>query len=437
MRRRLRYSNWSGRHSTIPSAWEAPGDEEAVAALVRRAVAEGRRVKVVGAGHSWSDIGMPDDILVSLDGIADVRAIDRDAGTITVGAGIRLWQLNARLAEAGLALPILGSVTEQSVAGVASTATHGSSLVHGNIASGVVGARLVTGRGDVLALGADDPRLAAARVGLGALGILTEITIRVVPAFNLREEVEPVAVEQAAADVEAIARSAEYVKIWHLPHTGMAQVFRYTRTDEAPNLSRVARWIDDHVVNRRVFPALLRFSGRRPASIPRMNRIIARTYLKPTTMVAGSVEAFTLAMPPRHRETEYAVAIGDARAAFEGTLALIERERLRVNFPLEVRFVRGDDAWMSPAYGRDTCQLGAYSGQAPDLDPYFRGFERLMDGLDGRPHWGKETTISPAKVLARLPMAAEFLALRGRLDPHGVFANGFLDRVLGPRAAAG
>lgn len=427
-----RFENWSGRHAFVPNAWEEPEGEAQVAALVRWAQAHGRRLKVIGAAHSWSDIGVPDDVLVSLDRIAGLRALDPDARLATVGGGTRLRHLLAALGARGFTLPIVGSITEQSISGVIATGTHGSSLVHGNIASFVEGMRLVTGTGEILDLRAGDPRLAAARVGLGALGVITELTLRVEPAFNLCEEVSILPIADAVADLPAIARSAEYVKVWHTPHTGLAQVFRYHRTHEPARPRPLARWIDEKIVNRGLFDALLRLAGRHPAIVPPLNRAIARAYLGPSRRVDVGHRALSLAMPARHRECEYAVALERASEALARTLALIERERIRVNFILEARFVPADDAWMSPAFGRDTCQLGAYMAESPDLQRYFRGFEALMQDLGGRPHWGKELTLTPAQVRARFPMATAFTELRRRLDPDAVFANAFLDRVLGP-----
>jgi FAD/FMN-containing dehydrogenase len=424
-------SNWSRTQHCTPTRIVHPRDEQELLALVREARATGTTVKVVGARHSWSDIAMTNQTLVSLDAMQQLLAVDEVRGHARVQAGIRIHQLNTQLHARGLALPIVGSVTEQSLAGVMSTGTHGSSLVHGNIPSFVVGARLITGAGELLVLDEDHPWLPAVRVGLGALGILTEITIRVVPAFQLCETTETVSFASAVESVQDIARSAEFVKLWWLPHTEGVIVFRYERTDRPCAVSKLGRWVDQHVINDCVFRMLLALGGRFPGITPTANRAVARTYFKPRTSVGRSDLMLSLVMPPRHREVEYALPLEHTGEAMLRTRALIEQLGVRVNFLSEVRFVKADTAWMSPASERDSCQVGAYMAAAPGIDAYFSGFEQAMQPLGGRPHWGKEFSVGGSDLREMYPRAEQFAALVRELDPDGVLRNPFLDRVLG------
>ena len=425
------HATWSRHITRIPAERAAPASEADVAVLVQRAAAARLRVKVVGGGHSFSDIGLTDGVLVTLDRMRAVVHLDAARHRVTVQAGIRLHELIAALASRNLALPILGSVTTQSIAGAISTGTHGSSLQHGNLASLVCGIRLVTARGDVLQLDETDDRLAGARVGLGALGIITEVTLRCAPLFTLIEEARRVPVDQLIRDLDAIARSAEYVKIWWLPTLPFANVYRYTRTDGSPTTSSLRRWVDEAIVNRFLFAALLAMSRRWPRLTPAINRAVGATYLRESRRVGRYDQVLTVAMPPVHRETEYAVALARASEALDRVRALIQHQRLRVNFVMEIRFVKADDAWMSPTYGRDSCQIGAYIADGSDREAYFTGFERIMHALGGRPHWGKEHNITPEQVSAVFPMADRFLTLRGQLDPEGVFDNACLRRAFG------
>mgnify|MGYP002634816429 FL=1 len=421
--------NWSRTHACNPTKLAFPEDEAAVIALVTEAAATGATLRVVGVLHFWSDIAMSDGVLVSLDRMQRVLELDAAGLRVRVQAGIRVKQLNEALAAAGLALPIVGSVVEQSVAGVLATGTHGSSLVHGNIADSVVGMRLVTGQGDVVELQDDDPRLPAARVALGALGVVTEVTLRVVSAFQLCETTEAVSFDDAVRDMAEIARSAEYVKLWWLPHTDVVIIFRAARTTDLGRISPIARWLDEHLLNRLVFAAVLRLGRLFRGLIAPLNRLIARTYLKPRRTIGRSDRVLSLAMPPRHRETEYALALADAGAALAATRALILNHDLRVNFITEVRFVRGDDAWMSPASGRDTCQLGAYMGDAAGVERYFSEFETAMKALGGRPHWGKSFRVTTDELRAIYPDFQRFRDLVETWDPQRIFRNRFVARL--------
>ena len=260
------------------------------------------------------------------------------------------------------------------------------------------------------------------------MGILTQVTLRVEPAFRLCETTEVIDFEDALASMQAIARSAEYVKLWWLPHTEGVIVFRYERTQEPGRASALARWFDTWIINRGVFALLLWIGRRLPGMIPPANRLVGRAYFKPTKTIGPSDRMLSTPMPTRHREAEYAVPLARASEALRG---LRERSGVRVNFIQEVRFVKADDAWMSPASGRDTCQLGAYMAEAPGIDEYFASFEEMMTKLEGRPHWGKEFGAGHEDIRRMYPRRDEFVARMRELDPDGVLRNRFRARVLG------
>ena len=421
-----RFVNWARNVTSRPAEWRAPADEAELSELVRGA--GGRSVRVVGAGHSWSAIAAPEQVAVTTERLTGV--VRCDDTRVTVRAGIRLRDLNAALAAEGRALPIVGSIAAQTIAGMIGTGTHGSSLVHGNVSSLVEGLRLIDGRGEVHALAGDDPRLDGARVHLGALGIVTEVTLRIGPAFQLAETVEDVPIGEVPAALEAIARSAEYVKLWWMPHTPFASVFRYERVDEPTSTrpSPVRQRRSDDRLHTWLFPALLRIGRLRPLVAP-ISRAVARSFARPRR-VGPSTLMLSTPMPARHRETEAALPLARAGEAIERVARRIDRDRLVVNFPLEARFVRGDGTWLSPAYGGETCQLGAYC-QGSGSAAYFAAFWREMRELGARPHWGKELDHTAGEVRAAWPLAGKFLALRDQLDPDRVFASAFHTRVLG------
>jgi FAD/FMN-containing dehydrogenase len=289
---------------------------------------------------------------------------------------------------------------------------------------------MIDGRGELHELTRDDPRLDGARVHLGALGIVTQVTLRIAPAFQLAETVETVPIGDVPAALAAIARSAEYVKVWWMPHTPLASVFRYARTDEPTSLRPDPvrqRRLDDNL-HRWLFPALLRLGRVRPLVAP-ISRAVARSFPRPRR-VGPSALMLSTPMPARHRETEAALPLDRAGEALDRVVHSIDRDRLRVNFPIEVRFVRADGGWLSPAHGVDTCQLGAYC-HGPSSDPYFAAFWRDMRELGARPHWGKELDHTADEVRAAWPLAGKFAELRDQLDPDRVFASAFLTRVLG------
>jgi len=426
------FRNWARTEVSRPRAWHLPNAEDQVVSLVREAAASGRRIRVVGAGHSFSPIAVPDDLAVSLDRYAGV--VSWGETEVTVRAGTRLRDLNLALAKKGLALPILGSIAQQSVAGAVATGTHGSSLVHGNLASLVTAVRLVDGTGEVVEIGPDesagDERLDGVRVHLGALGAVTELTLRVEPAFALTQTVEAVPVGEAGARLAEIGRSAEYVKVWWVPHTPDALVFRYERAaGPGTRTPVVERWVDQRVVHRGVLPLLFGWQNRRSGGVPRVNGVVARTLVKgPRT--GPSPLMFSTPDPARHDETEAAVPLDQAGTAFDALVALFAGGDLRANFIAELRYVRGDEAWLSPAYGGDVVQLGAYTALRAHRDRYFDAFWDAMPA-GARPHWGKAFGQSAAELAPLYPRWDAFARLRDETDPDRVFGSPFLERVLG------
>lgn len=427
------FHNWARTESSRAVSWESPRSEAEVHDVLARARRAGQRVRPVGSGHSWSAIAVPEHVALDLSNFARVLEIDAAERTVRVQAGIQLKTLTAALDRVGLAMPILGSISEQTIAGATSTGTHGSSLVHGNLASLIEELVIATPAGETKRLRRGEPHFDAAAVGLGALGVVLELTLRVTTKFSLIGEIESRPILDIARDLESIARSADLVKVWWLPGTAAAQIFRYLRTPlPATDVTR-ERFLDTHVVNRWVFPAVLELARRVPHWTPAINRVVAASYLERPAVPMRSDLAFNVAMPPMHRETEYSFPMSQAGDALARIAELITRERLAVNFPVEVRFVREDGAWMSPAYGRPTCQIGGYMSDSTDLPRFFSAFEELSLAMNARPHWGKETSATAEHVRRVYPRRDDFVTLARQWDPDGTLRNAFLDRVLGPR----
>ncbi len=423
------FVNWARNVRSLPQEWYRVKHEEDLMACVQKARRDGRRVKALGSRHSWSAVAAPDGVGLEMHDYAGLVDLDREAGRITVRSGTRLRDLNRILEQVGLALPILGSVTAQTIAGATATGTHGSSLVHGPLSSLIEEMRIVDGSGDIVTLGADRPELQGARVHLGALGLLSTLTLRVERAFRLEEQGSPLPWEKALADLTDLARGTEYIKLWWLPHTDQVQVFRYTRTDAPITFSQWGRWADQAIINRWIFPCLLSLGRWRPSWIPAINRFLEPQYFKPFRRVGRSFDVLPLAMPPRHQEMEYAVPLERAPAALLAIREMIEREKLCVDFILEMRFVPNSTSWMSPSYGQDACHIGLYMADSRDQAAYFRGGEEILWAHGGRPHWGKELGRGMQEILSRYPQFTAFRDLATQLDPDRIFHNAFLDAM--------
>ena len=431
--------NWGHNQRSQAAAWVRPRNQAEVQSLVIAAGAEGRQLKVVGAAHSWSDIAMSPNSrahLVSLDamtGVIAIEAIDDEHALVDVWAGTRLHQLNQALAAEGWAMPILGSVAEQSLAGAVATGTHGSSIHHGNLSTLIESITLVDGQGHVRHLQSKD-ELDLARVSLGALGIFTRLRLRVCKAFNLSETLTRVPWEDARSCWRERLQAAPYLKIWWLPPSDDLLFFEYSPTSAPPTVNRLASVFDDKVTNPITLTLLLKFGALFPATVAPINRLIHKMRFGEGTHIDRSDRRFTLAMPPVHREVEYSLALEQAFDGLDAMRELVRDESIAINFIQELRFVKGDNGYLSPAQGRDSAQLGAYMAESPHRERYFRGFEDRMRALGGRPHWGKEFTgLNHHEISALWPQAREFARSAREYDPQGIFTNDFLQRVLGPR----
>lgn len=426
------FENWGRNQRCRPSAFHVPAGEDALRELVRDVAGRGERLRVVGAGHSWSDAPCTDGHMVSLDGCARVVAVDPDAREVTVEGGIRLRELVEVLARHGLAMVNLGSVAEQSIAGATATGTHGTGAKLGCLSTQIRRLRLITADGDALDVGPDDPELlSAARLSLGALGVVSRVTLGVREAFNLEESAYGVDLEDLAREVDDVVARNDHVKFWWLPHQRRVQVFAYNRTTRAATPIGPSQRLAASPALNAVFGAVL-LAGRAVSPlIPPLNRLVAGAYFRPAHRVARSDHVLNIAMPPRHVEAEYAIPRERTGEALRALHATIERLALDVNFVVEWRFVAADDVMLSPAFARDVCHVTACVAPCRDADRYLRAFEALMIELGGRPHWGKVFGGGRAELEALVPNLARFDAIRRRLDPRGTFENALVRRVFG------
>ncbi|WP_182380095.1 D-arabinono-1,4-lactone oxidase [Nocardioides sp. WS12] len=429
------WTNWAGDEHCTPAVLEQPATVDEVVGAVRRAGEDGRTIRVVGAGHSFGDIVCTDGSLMTLDGLTGLLHVDADAGLVRVAAGTRLHELNRLLDLEGLALANLGDIDSQSVAGAISTGTHGTGRLLGNLATFVESLQLVTADGTVLEVSAAESELlAAARLSLGSLGVITAYTLRVVPAFNLQSEDRPLALTEVLTDLDDLVDSNDHFEFFWFPFTDTALTRANNRTDEPEKPeNRFASYVKGTLVENNVLDLVCRLGRRQPQRIPQLNRAITKL-LPSSTRVDRSHRVFANTRSIRFNETEWAVPREACRSMVEDIRALVERQDLAVNFPIEVRFVAGDEAsYLSPAYGRETAYIALHMYQGMAWRGFFAEAERIAAAYDGRPHWGKRHGLD-ATTLSRLyPEWERFQNLRGKLDPDGRFANDHVRRVFEAR----
>jgi len=414
--------NWAG-DQVWSAALEEPRSESELIETIGRA----RKLRVIGSGHSFTDIAMTDGVQVSLRHMNQVLDVAGDL--VRVQGGIRLRELGVELARNGLAMENLGDVDAQTLAGSLATGTHGTGVGYRNLSSQVHSMRLVTASGPVDIEGDD---LRAARVSLGALGVASEITIRCRPLYTLRRTDERRPIDETLERLDEIADGRERFEFFSFPYSKWALWRTTEKTDDPPSPpGAVERFLEDIVFENGALGALCRLGRAAPRLVPSIDRFMGRL-AGGADRIDHSHRIYANPRIVRFTEMEYAIPREHGAEAARRVFDLVERRRLPVLFPLEVRFGAADDAFLSPSAGRDSCYIAVHVYRGMEFETYFRGVEAIMRSYGGRPHWGKRHYRSAAELAAIYPDWDRFRAVRDRLDPGRVFANDYVDRVLGP-----
>ncbi|ATL31004.1 D-arabinono-1,4-lactone oxidase [Streptomyces formicae] len=427
------WRNWAGNVTARPVRETTPASVEELSLALRRAKEDGLKAKPVGSGHSFTATAATDGLLIRPDLLTGIRKIDREAGTVTVEAGTPLKRLNAALAREGLSLTNMGDIMEQTVSGAVSTGTHGTGRESASIAAQIRALELVTADGSVLTCSAaENPDVfAAARIGLGALGVITAITFAVEPVFYLTAREEPMTFDKVTDEFDALFTENEHFEFYWFPHTGNCNTKRNNRSPgPAAPPGRVSAFVEDELLSNGLFQVVNSLGRAVPAAIPGIAKISSKA-LSARTYTDIPYKVFTSPRRVRFMEMEYAVP----REALVETLrelkAMVERSRLRISFPVEVRTAPADDIALSTASGRESAYIAVHMYKGTPYQAYFTAAERIFTAHEGRPHWGKVHTRDAEYFSKAYPRFGEFTALRDRLDPDRLFGNDYLRRVLG------
>jgi L-gulono-1,4-lactone dehydrogenase len=428
------WRNWDGRQHCFPQVVERPQNLPELRGALDRAVQAGRRVRVAGSGHSFTGLVMTAGSLILLERMNRVLEVDLASGLVRVEAGITIEELNRQLDRHGLAFENLGDIDRQTLAGATATGTHGTGSGLRNLSSQLHAVELMRADGTVVQLDAqsDPDGWRAARVSLGALGVVVALTLQTVPAYRLHGVDGPAPLEQTLEQLDRLPEEHDHFEMYWFPYSDTALLRLGDRTDrDVTARSRVREYLEDVLLVNHGLSAFSRLGRRYPALIPVLNRTVTRI-AGSSDRVDVSHRIFVSPRLVRFTEMEYAIPRAHGPEAIRAIRAGLAARRLPINFPIEVRFVAGDDALLSPAHGRDTCYIAVHAFEGMEYEPYFRMVEEIMDGFEGRPHWGKRHFQTAGALAPRYPQWELFQRVRARMDPEGLFANDELDRVLGP-----
>ncbi|HET7052968.1 MAG TPA: D-arabinono-1,4-lactone oxidase [Solirubrobacterales bacterium] len=426
------WRNWTGDQRCTPAEVVRPKSRDELASAVAGAAGAGRTVSIRGSGHSFTEAALTDGTMIDVGALSGVLEADRSSGLVKVGAGTVLAELNEALHALGLAMENLGDIDRQTIAGAISTGTHGTGARLRNISAQVEAIELVLADGTVRELGDSDPEpLRAARVGIGALGAISAVTLRCIPAFVLERVDSPQPREEVLDSFDERAEANDHFELFTFPYADSALVLERNRVEGAPRpRGKAAAYLNDIVLENWALEALSAAGRLLPKSIPALSRLAAAVATGGKT-VDRSDRVFASERRVRFTEMEYGVPREHGPEAARRAIEWVRANRYPVFFPIEMRVAAGDDAMLSPSHDRDTAYIAVHQYRGMEWRPYFEAVEAIMRDYGGRPHWGKRH-FQTAETLAPLyPQWDEFQAARDELDPKRVFTNAYAARVLG------
>ncbi|RKP27322.1 D-arabinono-1,4-lactone oxidase-domain-containing protein [Syncephalis pseudoplumigaleata] len=437
--RRRTFAPWYDRIKCRPELFFEPATEEQLIEIVRLIRQKGRTCRVVGAGHSLSDLPCTDDYMIGTDRLDRLIAVDEKTRRVRVQGGMRLSVLHRHLEKHRLALSCVGSISDQSVGGLIATATHSTGVNYASMSTLVTELTMVTADGELLTCSRTKlPRLfRAALCSLGCLGIIVRVEFECERAFDLRATEELLPMDSVLEQWDSTIRSAEHVRLWWFPHSDRTLVWRASRTDKAMRRAPARSWFRTRLLGYHLYQGAIYASRALPALLPAIERWhVALLHEKPTTMVGPSHRVFNYDCSMRVWASEWAIPLEHACDALRQIRAMLRQCAFPVYFPIEVRFAAKDDIWLSPAQGRAVCYINIsiprpYRKELP-YQQYWREFEAIMRQFNGRPHWAKTHSLVYEDLVKVYPHLDDFLELRAQLDPAGVFLNAHIRRHLLP-----
>ena len=424
------WTNWAGNQRANPQTWVKPKSLGEIAAAVREASGQGRKVKVIGSGHSFTGAAVAQDVLVDLSHMCRVVSGPNGSGVVEVEAGITLSALNEYLFSQGWALQNLGDISYQTVSGAISTGTHGTGVHIGGLAQQVVGMTLIDGLGNIVVINEEDALLHFVRVGVGALGIIGHVKIRTVPKFALHVEEKPMRLSHVLDNLEDLVARNNHFEFFWIPHTKWTLTKQNNRTDSplAP-IPPLKKWWQKSFMENTAFGLVCRLGKLFPALIPRLATALPGS--GSTSYVDESFRVFASERKVKFVEMEYSIPYEHCRSAIEDIERVISEKNYKVSFPVEVRFTAGDDNVLSTAHARQSAYIAVHMFKGCDYGPYFASVAEIMAKYVGRPHWGKMHFLTNEQLSRLYPRWAEFLVVRDQLDPHRTFHNEYLGQIFG------
>lgn len=426
-----RWSNWSGSVQCTPLEIKTPSSQEEIQAIIRNCAAQQTTVRVVGSGHSFTRLVETNDTIISLDNFQGLESMDKSALQATVLAGSKLKWLGEELLKNGMAQINLGDIDVQSIAGATSTGTHGTGVNLGSVSTQIIEITLVTAKGDVLVCSENENKeiFKAAQVALGSLGVVTKVKLQLVPAYKLKYVRAKASFEEVLNNLAKYNSENRNFEFYWFPHTDGVQLKTLNITDEEPTKNSAMKYFNDMVLENGAFKVLSEMCRIAPSFTKTVCKISAAG-VSTGTDINYSNRIFATPRLVKFQEMEYNLPVEHGIKALKEIREVINKNNIKVHFPIEVRFVKADDMYLSPAYQRDSIYIAVHMYKGMEYKTYFDAIEAVFKKYNGRPHWGKMHTLIAKDLSALYPMWGKFQEIRKQLDPEGLFMNDYLKKLM-------
>jgi FAD-linked oxidoreductase len=423
--------NWSGLENWNPAEILFPESEEAIQQIVKSALDKKQKIRIIGSGHSFTKLCVTNDILITLDKYQGLVQVDKSSNQVTIKGGTKLKKLGELLHAEGLAMENLGDIDAQSIAGTISTGTHGTGAGFGTISTQVRAIRLVNGLGEIVECSTEKnvELFKAAQVSLGALGVITQITLQCLPSYKLKMVYEKSSLSEVLKTYKSINQATRNFELYWMPFTDAVLTKKANVTNEEVDKIGVSSFFQEYILENLGFKILCEVANLFPSKNRWVSEISAKT-LSTVVKKAYSHNIYATVRAVRFNEMEYNVPIEAYEEVMKEIQRSFEKNEFQVHFPIENRFVKGDDIYLSPAFGRDSAYIACHVYSKKKHEAYFQKMEDIFKAHDGRPHWGKLHTRNANELLALYPKMSDFLKNRAEQDPEQIFISPYLKTLL-------
>ena len=425
------FTNWSGSVKSSPQSIEKPSSESEIISLIEKASTEGKTIRPVGSGHSFTPLVQTNDIIVSLDNWQGLISVDKENYTATAKSGTKIHQFSDLAFSHGLAQENLGDIDQQSIAGALSTGTHGTGISFGTLSTQLTEIKLINGKGEFIVCSESNNReiFKAAQIGLGSLGIITEMSFRLVPAYKLKYVGQKENVFDVLQNFERHNAQNRNFEFYWFPYSEVAQTKYSNITDEPVDTDKLSYFMDLLVENW-LYEALC-FPTRYFPSLSKSVAKISSSLLSGSKKVNYSHKVYATPRTVRFNEMEISVPIQAFKEVKTEVIRTFQKRKFNVQFPTENRFVKQDDIWMSSAYGRDSAYIAFHVYRGKEYLEYFKTMCDICSHYEGRPHWGKMHQFDTSYLSKNIPKWDDFMKLRAEMDPKGVFLSPYMKKLFG------